>query len=666
MNTKGLVHRIDRGTASPTQDARPFTSGHVIPGPSYHQLLGPVRGGILRGRQWLLDQQHHDGSWLGRRHGGALEPSQLILLLAYRGREPVWCEGLAHQAAEAILQQQRPSGGWSVVPEGPADVSVSVQAYFALKLAGHAASDESLSLARRRIRELGGADAADATTRCFLALFGQVDYDLCPPPQSMPSPLGIVLRCRPVRDVGLARGVRELFVEKPCHWPVPSATMPAASNVPRRIRWPRWAAAVRGRFPGKRGAARQLEWLRRTPVANLGFEELVWHTIALEAAGLGPESREWATCEARLRELVVVDDEESVGPQPATSRIVDTAMTASALVDSGLDPGDAVLREAVAALGWEESIKHGDPCELAWLLSMLAAAEPTLARRDGPLPPRIQMASNGSVGASDLPGRHTASPGDAAAAIAVARRIVERLCDLQDQDGSWGGNAPDVTGAVLAALSRHNLRLGHAAVDRAMAWLRDAQQADGGWDSATGVRFVHGTSQAIRGLVAAGVPQDDPDVAAGVNWLLVHQQPSGGWGESVPAGPPDTSANPAIRHPDGPELTTHPRQLYESHPPTATQTAWALLALLVAVQAKHEATRRGVQFLLDTQEEDGSWDEPHFTLRHQTDGPWQRSELHSVVWPVMALSRWAVDAAEAERDQPETVCLRLVDAPPTP
>jgi squalene-hopene/tetraprenyl-beta-curcumene cyclase len=600
--------------------------------------------GILNARQHLINQRRDEGTWLGQRRGNASLPSQLILLLSFRGKAQT---RLARQAAEAILWQQLPTGGWSAFPGGPVDVSVSVQAYFALKLTGHVAADERLSLARRRIRELGGADAADATTRTFLALLGQVDYDHCAIDdetltacrRQLLVPLTIVSSRRPVRDVGLERGVRELFVKKPCDWPRHGACTPDAAQC----------------------EAFRIEQLRGTPINTLEFGEFVWHAVALESIGMDCDGAECLASDARLREFVVIDEhEDQAQPVPRIAPMIDTAMAIRALGESGLGPDSQVLCESVELLcntGWLDEAR---PAELAWLSEALAAVEPTFSQPGNALPPPIQMAVSCPHGSVDSRCRFGAPGSDRRT---IAHRLVERLLETQHADGGWGSeeiaecglqnaewgkfngrphpSAPEATGAVLEALAGHNMRVGHRAVDRAVEWLRDVQQADGSWDSTTGVRWIHGTSQAVRGMLAVGVPSDDPDVAAGVNWLLAYQQPSGGWGESISAEPSEP--------------------LYCPSPATATQTAWALLALLAAGRVKHEAVRRGIQFLLDTQQDDGPWDERQFTLRHTATGAWHRSKLHAVVWPLMALSQWAVAAANTQRDEPDSICLRLVD-----
>ena len=115
---------------------------------------------------------------------------------------------------------------------------------------------------------------------------------------------------------------------------------------------------------------------------------------------------------------------------------------------------------------------------------------------------------------------------------------------------------------------------------------------------------------------------DDPAVVAGVNWLLAHQQPSGGWGES-----PDSYDDPRLRG---------------QGPATASQTAWAVLGLLAAGMAEHPATIRGIRYLIRTQRRDGTWNETQFTGTGFPRVFYLRYHYYPIYFPLMALARWAV------------------------
>jgi squalene cyclase len=223
---------------------------------------------------------------------------------------------------------------------------------------------------------------------------------------------------------------------------------------------------------------------------------------------------------------------------------------------------------------------------------------------------------------------------------------LDQLLSRQNCDGGWSAkqtqNAesdPDVTGVVLEALSLNSVGPAHAAMRRGTEFLCSTQRGDGSWESATGVRLVHGTSYAVRGLTAAGVSSDDPAVAAGVNWLVVQQQECGGWGEAAATSDEQSDIMPAAA--------------------SAMQTAWAVSALVATGLAMDEATLLGVQFLLETQDEDGDWRDEQFALRDPAAAAWFRSDLRTTASAIGVIAEWAVIAAK-EQAKLTPACFKLV------
>ena len=142
----------------------------------------PLSAAVERTCQCLLKRQAPDGHWVGELQGDTILESEYILLMAFLGRGG---ESKVSKAARYILAQQLPEGGWNNYPDGPADLSVSVKAYFALKLAGHDANLPYMRRARAVIRSLGGAARCNSFTKFYLALLGQFPYANCPavPPE---------------------------------------------------------------------------------------------------------------------------------------------------------------------------------------------------------------------------------------------------------------------------------------------------------------------------------------------------------------------------------------------------------------------------------------------------------------------------------------------------
>jgi squalene-hopene/tetraprenyl-beta-curcumene cyclase len=223
---------------------------------------------------------------------------------------------------------------------------------------------------------------------------------------------------------------------------------------------------------------------------------------------------------------------------------------------------------------------------------------------------------------------------------------------MQNRDGGWGAfdrnnsrqflchvpfadhnamldpSTPDLSGRVLEALAQLGRRVGDAAVDRAVAYLRRTQEPDGSWFGRWGVNHIYGTWQSLKGLVAVGVPQDDRAVRAGVSWLLAHQQAGGGWGES-------------------PDSYDHPERRGQGTP-TASQTAWALLGLLAAGLDEHPAVFRGIRFLTVTQRDDGAWNEPEFTGTGFPRVFYLRYHYYPIYFPLLALTQYSKSHPKSE------------------
>jgi squalene-hopene/tetraprenyl-beta-curcumene cyclase len=233
----------------------------------------------------------------------------------------------------------------------------------------------------------------------------------------------------------------------------------------------------------------------------------------------------------------------------------------------------------------------------------------------------------------------------AAPFVNAMRRGVRWLKAMQSKDGGWGAFDADNTREVLTKVpfADHNAMIDPSTADitarvlesfaglgirpdsdihqRALSFIWKDQQADYCWYGRWGVNYIYGTWQVIVGLVANGIAPSDPRIRRAVGWLKDHQQNSGGWGETA-----SSYDDPTLRG---------------TGVPTASQTAWALLGLIAANEADSDSARRGIDYLLSTQQPDGTWNETQFTGTGFPRVFYLKYHYYPLYFPLMALARYA-------------------------
>lgn len=128
---------------------------------------------------------------------------------------------------------------------------------------------------------------------------------------------------------------------------------------------------------------------------------------------------------------------------------------------------------------------------------------------------------------------------------------------------------------------------------RALDYIRREQEADGAWFGRWGVNYVYGTGAVLPALQAIGEDMTQSYIRKASDWLILHQNEDGGWGESCAS-------------------YMDPKMMGKGKS-TASQTAWALMGLAAVGRPEDErAIADGVQFLIDRQK-DGTWEEPEYT-----------------------------------------------------
>jgi len=610
-----------------------------------------------RTRTWLLSRQNADGHWVGELEGDTILESEYLLLLAFLGREsaPV-CE----PCARYILDHQLPEGGWSIYPGGPAEVSASVKAYFALKLVGYSPDDPALVRARMAIRELGGADACNSFTRFYLALLGQISYGECPsvPPELVliPSrlnfslsamsawtrtivvPLSIMSHFKPVRMIEPERGIGELFLAGQGTRPRRSEAFFSWSSfflgVDRVLKWSdRWVPAA-WRRPAIKAAHRwMLEHFENTDGLGAIFPPMIYTIVALHCLGYDPDSPAVLWAWRQLDDLRI-EEGDRARMQPCLSPVWDTAIATIALSDCRQPDDESAVARAVAWLlakevrnpgdwqtrrpgvepsGWHFQYRNEFYPDIDDTAMVLMALLRSPEADDTPVQEAVSRGTNWLLSMQNRDG------GWAAFDVDIDNQVLTKV-PFADHNAMLDPSCADITARIIELLGTLGYHVDHPAIARGLEYLWKTQEPQGCWYGRWGVNYIYGTWQVLQGLKAIGYPMNHHALVKAADWLESVQQPCGGWGETC-------------RSYDEPELMG-------TGSPSASQTAWATLGLIAVGRASGEAASRGIQYLLETQSPDGSWAEASFTGTGFPRVFYLKYHLYRVYFPLMAISRY--------------------------
>src|ERR1051326_935144 len=156
---------------------------------------------MRRSSAYLTCLQERDGHWCAELTADTTLESDYILFQLWlypptksAGEWRPETRGLIDKAVRSMLDRQLPDGGFNIYVGGPSEVSASVKAYFALKLAGIGIDEEPMVKLRERILELGGIQAANSYVKVNLSLFDLYPRQYCPsiPPEVVLLPFNLL------------------------------------------------------------------------------------------------------------------------------------------------------------------------------------------------------------------------------------------------------------------------------------------------------------------------------------------------------------------------------------------------------------------------------------------------------------------------------------------
>ncbi len=643
---------------------------------------------------WLLSQQARGGYWCAILEGDSILESEYILLQAYLGKLDSPKVALA---AKALEQSQCEHGGWAMYPGGPLEISASVKAYFALKLAGRTADQSHMVQARNAIRGAGGADRVNSFTRFYLALLGQIGYEYCPavPPEAvllpkwlpinmyrisawsrtMVVPLAVMWAHRPLRKLAPEQGIAELMLQPTAQWPALRSPC-----LPPRQRLFSWETAFRlaDRFakflernriqPLRRMALKcAQQWMVNRFVDSDGlgaiYPPIVWSRIALDCLGYAEASPEVRYCDEQLDVLLYqIDGADHLRIQPCQSPVWDTTIAMRALDAAGVSPCDPHMKAATDWLLAKQTTRKGDWSERAkvepggWFFEFHNEFYPDIddtimalmaLRTQSPNAPTMQAVTSARFDSMDAARVHISQQCEAEQVnmqTAVAKGI-DWVVALQNSDGGWGAFDKDNDAEFLCAVpfADHNAMIDPSTPDITARVLEAL--ADWGWTQGQSP-----VDRAVRYLRASQESDGSWFGRWGVNhiygtWQVLVGLRAVGVSQQDAAMRNGAAWLERMQQPSGgwgesPASYEDPSQRGRG-PTTASQTAWAILGLLAARDPMSPSILHGINYLLKSQNSAGTWDESEFTGTGFPRVFYLRYHMYPHYFPMLAIGTFA-------------------------
>jgi squalene-hopene/tetraprenyl-beta-curcumene cyclase len=624
-----------------------------------------LQASIDQAARAMLDCQQPDGHWVFELEADCTIPAEYILLRHYLG-EPVDAE-LEAKIGRYLRRVQGAHGGWPLVHDGAFDMSASVKAYFALKMIGDSVDAPHMVRAREAIRSRGGAIHSNVFTRFTLAMFGVLTWKSVPVlpveivllPMWSPFhinkisywarttmvPLMVLAALKPRARNPKGVGIDELFLEDPRsigmtakapHQSTAWFVLFRALDSVLRVVEPMFTKKLRQRaidaalaFIEERLNGEDGMGAIYPPMANI--------VMMYDALGKDENYPPRALTRSGLDKLLVIREDEAYC-QPCVSPIWDTALTCHAMNEAG---GEAALSSVKRGLDWllpkqvldvkgDWAVKRPDVRPGGWAFQYNNAHYPDLDDT------AVVVMSMDRIKRDTGSDKYDAS-------IARGREWIE---GMQSDDGGWAAfdvnnleyylnNIPfsdhgalldppteDVTGRCLSMMAQLGETVeSNKQVAAAVDYLRRTQHPEGSWYGRWGMNFIYGTWSVVCALNAVGVSHQDPMIRKAADWLASVQNEDGGWGEDAVSYRLDYLG-------------------LERAPSTASQTAWALLGLMAAGEVANPAVARGIDYLIATQGEKGTWEEQRYTATGFPRVFYLRYHGYSKFFPLWALARY--------------------------
>jgi squalene-hopene/tetraprenyl-beta-curcumene cyclase len=620
-----------------------------------------LKNAIAAAQAYLFSIQHEEGWWCGELEADTSLESDYIFFHTLMGTRD---ERRFQQCAKEIARHQDPDGGWPIYKGGAANISVSVKAYFALKMCGHKPEEEHMARARKRILEMGGVPACNTFSKIYLCALGQYDYDAAPaiPPELVLFPNWFWFNIYEISSWSRAMLIplsicyaKKPFKKIPDEWNIDELFPEGRHGSSLRLKWDKKLIGWRNFFLVLDRLCHWFERVHVRPLRSIAlkaaerwmvehfensdglcaiFPSILNSVIAMRCLGYAIDDPLVVRAKEEFEKLGI-EEGDTFRMQPCVSPVWDTAYAISALGESGVA---ATAPRMVKAAEWmlgKQIRNRGD-----WSVKV-PKAEPGgwYFEFNNEFYPDVDDTAQVLLALKHI------ETSDQRFQQAAVQRGIDWVLAMQCKNGGWASfdkdndrmvfqyvpfadhNAMldpatvDITGRVLEALAAYGFTMKDKPVQRAIEFLRREQESDGSWFGRWGVNYIYGTMCVLRGLEAIGFDPHDAMVQQAVEWLRMMQNSDGGWGESCGSY-------------DEPDL----RGVGES---TCSQTAWATIGLMAGGDNRSESLARGIAYLLDRQNADGGWLDPLYTGTGFPRVFYLKYHAYPWYFPLLALAKYS-------------------------
>jgi squalene-hopene/tetraprenyl-beta-curcumene cyclase len=617
---------------------------------------------IKRSQNYLFSIQKPEGFWVGELMVDSTLASDTVAYHHWNGKVDLkWQRKTVHH----ILSMQLPDGGWNIYHGGPSEVNATIKAYLALKLAGVPVTDWRMLRAREVAMNLGGVPRMNTFSKLYLALLGLFPWEYVPTipcevlligkwfhvnfwdmsnwSRAMLVPLAIINHFKPTRPPKNNVNLDELyplgFHERDLALP-PDPERVSLRNfflwLDRLHKLAEWFAEHNIHPFRKRALKKCEQWMLERFEGSDGlaaiFPAMLNSLIALKALGYADDHPEVVRAEHELKKLEH-ETEHSVRIEPCFSPVWDTAIVAICLRESGIPAGHPLMKKSAEWL-MEKEIRfrgdwhHKNPVKVEpsgwvfeynnkWNPDVDDTAMVLLALRLIPTDDPKKRDECFQRGLKWMMAFQCKDGGWAAFDKDCTKNILEKV-PFADHNAMLDPECADITARILELLGYEGWKTDHPQVKEALDYVRRQQEPDGSWYGRWGVNYIYGTWQVLRGLHAMNIDMNQPWLLKARDWLESVQHEDGGWGERC-----NTYDDPVFKG---------------QGPSTASQTAWAVMGLSAFDDPNRESIRRGIEYLIRTQNRDGSWTE------HETTGTgfpqvfYLKYDIYRNAWPLLAFA----------------------------